>query len=69
MAEYFFQSIFLNTRSCHTDFFNFKEKRSLAASKGVDAYIDPEGYRQRIAKEKINLEAGIRNETALKDRP
>jgi len=55
--------------SCHTDFFNFKEKRSLAASKGVVAYIDSEGYRQRIAKEKINLEAEIRNETALKDQP
>jgi len=27
--------------SCHTDFFSFKEKRSLAANKGADAYLIP----------------------------
>ena len=53
--------------SCHTDFFNYKEKHSAAASKGADAYIDPEGYQQRIANEKAHLEAEIKNESVEKE--
>jgi metallo-beta-lactamase class B len=55
--------------SSHTDFFNFEEKRKRAASEGVNAWVDPEGYRLRIAGERekfeaeINKELGVTNKT------
>ena len=48
--------------SSHTDFFDFEEKRKLAETKGVTAYVDPEGYRKRIASEKDHFEAILEEE-------
>ena len=49
--------------TCHTDFFNFEQKQKLAATKGPAAFVDPVGYRQRIASAKKNFETVIKKET------
>jgi metallo-beta-lactamase class B len=48
--------------SSHTDFFNFEAKRKRAAMEGIKAWIDPEGYRLRIAGERANLENLVNQE-------
>ena len=48
--------------SSHTDFFGFEEKRKQAGKKGTGAYVDPEGYKKRIAAEKEHFEGVIKDE-------
>lgn len=51
--------------SLHTEFFNYETKKQRALTEGINAWIDPEGYRQRIAGERekfenqINIELGV----------
>jgi metallo-beta-lactamase class B len=45
----------------HTEAFNFEEKRA-RASEGPAAWVDPEGYRAYVAKERAEFEAQLRNE-------
>jgi len=47
----------------HTSFFDFESKRARAAAEGADAFVDPEGYRQRIAASKAAFEATVARET------
>ncbi len=54
--------------SSHTDFFNFEEKHKRAASEGVNAWVDPEGYRLRIAGERVKFEAEINKELGVKNK-
>ena len=43
----------------HADFFDFEGKRARAASEGVSAWVDPEGYRRWVAEGKRNFEAVV----------
>ena len=52
--------------SCHTDFFDFENKKKRAATEGINAWIDPEGYRLRITGERAKLEAEINTEIGIK---
>jgi metallo-beta-lactamase class B len=40
----------------HAATFGFEEKRKLVASKGVNAWVDPAGYRQFVISERHNFE-------------
>jgi metallo-beta-lactamase class B len=51
--------------SSHTDFFDFLEKQKKANELGVKAFVDPEGYKKRIANERINFEGTIKREKGL----
>jgi hypothetical protein len=42
--------------------FGFDEKRARAAEDGVRAWVDPEGYRSWLAKEKATFEALVAKE-------
>ena len=46
----------------HTETFGFEEKRGRAATEGVGAWVDPEGYRRFIAAEKASFEALVAKE-------
>ncbi|RZJ56046.1 MAG: subclass B3 metallo-beta-lactamase [Flavobacterium sp.] len=48
--------------SCHTDFFDFENKKIRAETEGYKAWIDPEGYKKRIAGEHIKFENEIKTE-------
>ena len=48
----------------HTGFFDFDGKRARAATEGVAAWVDPAGYRRRLAKEREKVEALIAGERA-----
>jgi metallo-beta-lactamase class B len=50
--------------AAHAGFFDFAGKRARAASEGVRAWVDPEGYRQRIARQKAAFEELVAKETA-----
>lgn len=49
----------------HTEYFGLIEKRQRAASQGVQAWVDPEGYRQLIAgnrrafEDEVDAEQGV----------
>lgn len=49
----------------HCEYFNLEDKRKRAATEGVDAWINPEEYRQFVAHKKsefekqVNLELGV----------
>lgn len=47
----------------HASFFDLEGKRALVATEGVQAFVDPSGYRDRIAKQRENLDAAIAQET------
>jgi len=50
----------------HTEYFDLEGKRKRAATEGVNAWIDPEGYRRFIAGKKrafedqVDLEMGVK---------
>jgi len=46
----------------HASFFDFAGKRARAATEGVQAFVDREGYRRRIAAEKAAFEKLIAHE-------
>ncbi len=46
--------------SSHTDFFDFAGKSKLAATKGSAVWIDPAGYKKRIASERANFNKAIK---------
>jgi metallo-beta-lactamase class B len=49
----------------HTEYFGLEDKRKRAATEGVNAWVDPEGYRLFVAKQKrafedeVDLELGV----------
>jgi metallo-beta-lactamase class B len=51
--------------SCHTEFFDFEKKRKSSMTKGVKAWVDPEGYRLRISGERAKFEAEINTELGI----
>jgi heat shock protein HslJ len=46
----------------HTNFFDFEKKREQAAKEGVQAWIDPEGYRRWVVSRRNTFEQAIENE-------
>jgi metallo-beta-lactamase class B len=46
----------------HTSFFDFERKRSHAATQGVRAFVDPDGYRQRVAASRAAFEDAVARE-------
>jgi len=48
--------------AAHASFFDFAGKRVRAATEGIQAFVDPEGYRRRIASEKETFEALLAKE-------
>ncbi len=49
--------------AAHPSFFDFDGKRARAASEGTRAFVDPDGYRRRIASQRETLEGFIAKET------
>jgi metallo-beta-lactamase class B len=43
----------------HASFFDFAGKRARAATEGVLAYVDPDGYRSRIAEQRAKFEQAL----------
>jgi metallo-beta-lactamase class B len=49
----------------HTEYFDLEEKRKRAATEGVNAWVDPEGYRRFIAtkrrafEDEVDAEMGV----------
>ena len=49
----------------HTEYFDLESKRKRAQTEGVNAWIDPEGYRRFVSKQKrafedqVDLETGV----------
>jgi metallo-beta-lactamase class B len=60
MLESLHPDIFL---APHTSFFDFEHKRARAATDGVGAFVDPDGYRQRIAASRAAFEDAVARET------
>ncbi|TDW44288.1 metallo-beta-lactamase class B [Flavobacterium sp. 270] len=54
--------------SCHTDFFDFENKRNRAAAEGIKAWIDREGYQKRIAGERIKFKNELSTEMDSTDK-
>jgi metallo-beta-lactamase class B len=48
--------------AAHTQFFGFEQKRARAVHEGVSAWVDPDGYRAFIAKEKAGFESRLATE-------
>jgi len=48
--------------AAHPGFFDFDAKRARAPKEGVQAFVDPEGYRRRIESQKAAFEALIAKE-------
>jgi metallo-beta-lactamase class B len=48
----------------HATFFDLEGKRARMAAEGVQAFVDPEGYRRRVAAQKANVEKLVAEETA-----
>lgn len=46
----------------HTEAFGFRKKAARAATDGVNAWIDPDGYRRMLAADKAKVEARIARE-------
>ncbi|RDL52486.1 Metallo-beta-lactamase L1 type 3 [Ensifer sp. M14] len=46
----------------HTEYFDMEEKRKRAATEGVKAWVDPEGYRRFVAEKKSAFEALVNEE-------
>ena len=59
MLESLKPDIFL---SFHSEFFDLEGKRARTAAEGVRAWMDPEGYRRRIAAEKAAFEKLVAQE-------
>jgi metallo-beta-lactamase class B len=55
--------------SYHTEEFDLPGKRARAATEGARAFVDPEGYRRRIAEAKARLEALVAQEQAAVSGP
>jgi metallo-beta-lactamase class B len=53
----------------HTEYFNLEEKRKRAATEGVNAWVDPEGYRRFIANEHRAFEDEVDAELGVKKEP
>ena len=49
----------------HTQSFGFEEKRRRSVMEGVQAWVDPEGYRRWLANEKATFEKLLAKETAF----
>ena len=53
----------------HTEYFDLEGKRKRAAAEGVNAWVDPEGYRRFIAskrrafEDEVDAEMGVKKET------
>jgi metallo-beta-lactamase class B len=50
--------------NCHADFFNYDAKLKRAATEGVSAWVDPEGYKRYVAAAKAKFEATVAKETS-----
>src|SRR4029077_16551461 len=50
----------------HTEYFNLEEKRKRAATEGVNAWIDPEGYRRFIGSKRRAFEDEVDDEMGVK---
>ena len=48
--------------SSHTDFFNYESKIKRLTAKGVNPFIDPKGYQQRIANERKKFNDEVKKE-------
>lgn len=54
----------------HTEYFDLEGKRKRAATEGVNAWVDPEGYRRFIAskrrafEDQVDLEMGVKKEAS-----
>jgi metallo-beta-lactamase class B len=46
----------------HTETFGFEDKRTRAATQGVGAWVDPDGYRRFLAAEKARFDALVAKE-------
>ena len=53
--------------SPHTDFFNFNPKLARADSIGAAAFVDPDGFRKRIASARAQYDAQVKKETQTKE--
>lgn len=53
----------------HTEFFDFEAKRARAATEGVQAWIDPEGYRRYVALKRRQFEDQVDLEMGAPKRP
>src|SRR4051812_15323249 len=47
----------------HEGHFDFQRKRNRAATQGVQAFVDPDGYRRFIAEKKAELEKSVAEES------
>ncbi len=47
----------------HTEYFDFHGKRSRVASEGIRAWVDPEGYRKWVVRQRRRFEAAVNAET------
>jgi len=48
--------------AAHTQFFGFAQKRARATQEGVSAWLDPNGYRAFVAKDKATFEMRVATE-------
>ena len=46
----------------HASFFDLTGKSARLAKEGAEAFVDPEGYRRRIAEQKATIDARVRQE-------
>ena len=53
----------------HTEYFDLEGKRKRAATEGVNAWVDPEGYRQFIASKRRAFEDEVDAEMGVKNAP
>jgi metallo-beta-lactamase class B len=49
--------------SGHAEFFDMTGKRARAAQEGVKAWVDPQGYRRKLAADKKRFEAALASES------
>lgn len=52
--------------TAHTENFDFDRKRALAVNEGARAWVDPDGYRQYVAKQQAAFDAELSAETPAK---
>jgi metallo-beta-lactamase class B len=53
----------------HTDWWDPEGKRRRAATEGVSAFVDPEGYRRWVAREREEFEAALNRELGVTVKP
>jgi len=50
----------------HTEYFDLDDKRKLAAAQGINAWVDPEGYREWVAGKRRAFEDEVDSELGVK---